>query len=1240
MYLKQLEILGFKSFPNKTVVKFSEGVTAIVGPNGCGKTNILDALRWVLGEQRPTLLRGGKMEEVIFNGTREMKPLGMAEVTLTVVNDRGVLPTEYHEVQITRRLFRSDESEYLLNKIPCRLKDITELFVDTGMGAHSYSVIQQDMIESVISDKAEERRFLFEEAAGITKYKHRKRAALRKLEATENDFLRLKDIHSEVKTRVNSLHRQQKKAERYSEVRNEIKDWELYFATQRVHSLDKEKRELKGSSKQLSDQKLGRATALDSAAASLGGDRQSLSEIERQLTEVGQFIYSASESAHSLEQRIAVLRTRTAHANEIIEKNTADINTAAVRVATLSDQLAVSDTELATQSEEVTILAAQLAEAETSQAESDRRMHSARSSKETDNQQLIELEGKLSSGKTEESSLKEQEDELKRLASELTARLAEGNPLRQDILSHVDQDQKRLNELQSQRAEIEQTQTFLTETMERLVEHGNELTMEASNLTASLEACQARRTLLEEMMLHYEGYESGLVVAMQNRGRWPAIAGTVAEHFVPVAGMDVALETALGEISQFLICQEKSAAEAIISFLKTEKKGKIGILVPNTGVINSAVKRPEIHVDGVIGWLDSFVTAPDYLKTLKDAVLSRILVFREGTNPESILPHLPYGFTAVSTDGILYGNNLITGGSDDHFPLFRRREKVQEQEEFITQFTSQLADIREKKNREAVTLAGARAQSGTLTADNESIQEEIDAVQHKLNEHGFEQRSLTAEVERLEKELVGVKDKLTRIQNRQYSLGLDFTQLSDQKDNLLQNIKMAGTRLEDVEKAASDALERVAKLQVLHIEAKSRLQQTESRMKHVQEIKTELEQTRLVKEREIAQLLEEIAVGTKTNTELETELKASFEHREAYTAKQNEYRQQQSSFAERLSTQERTIRNLREEQDTLGEQLHQIEIRLNTNESETRGITEKLRDDYYIDIRTIESRRPESELTDETAKANLVDLKEKLKSFGAVNLLALDEYQEASEREKFLDEQIRDLTTAKNNLQTTITKINQTAKQLFNETLDKVQVNFRALFVELFNGGEAEIRLENPEDPLESNIEIIARPHGKKLLPITMMSGGERALTAISLLFSLYLVKPSPFCILDEIDAPLDDANCRRFLTIIRKFSSQTQFITITHNKITMETADNLYGITMEQPGVSKLVAVKFAETESEDGQPNTVRTVIESDPQNFENRLWKRTRSVADDNGEPVPESIQDRLKPSVKTPSGDHES
>lgn len=1211
MYLKQLDIVGFKSFANKTSVRFATGVTAVVGPNGCGKTNILDALRWVLGEQRPTRLRGGRMEEVIFNGTRDLKPLGMSEVSLTVINDRGVLPTEYNEVQITRRLFRSGESEYMLNKIPCRLKDITDLFVDTGMGAHSYSVIQQDMVDSVISDKAEERRFLFEEAAGITKYKQRKNAALRKLESTEQDLLRLKDIYAEVKTRSTSLYRQHKKAERYQLLANETKAWEIYLAATRVRSSEVERRQLQGQREALSDQKLARETALDGLSARLESSRIRLLDNEQRLNASAAEIYRISEQAHSVEREISVLSEKKAAAALLIEKNRQEVLTIDQRYAGIAEQMASAEQDIRALTAELEQVTAQLRQAEATQAESDRRLQQARTSREERNIRLIELEGRISSGRTEEQSLREQETELLAVIQSCATAVEASRQRQSSLTMELNSRQDLLQKLLTRKKELEDRQAATSTRIEALVDRGEELSLEIANMGASIEACQARRHLLEEMMIHYEGYESGTVAVLERKTDWPGIDGTVAERFVPVEGMEAALEAALGEVSKYVICRDRRSAEAVIAYLREQKKGRIGIVVPDSGTLNPAVKRPELSQPNIVGWLDAFVSTDESLRPLMEAVLARTVVFRADTSPDEILERLPYGFRAVSTDGNLYSKNVITGGSDDSFPLFRRKEKILEQESQIAQLTSRLDAFRDSKNQVTAELGAARADSSQTSSALEAIADETEAAQRELSEADYALRSLTAEFERVLREQQAANQKIEKIRNRQYTLELDSNQLSVQKSDLVGSLTGESNLLEDVERKAGESLERLSRLQISEIEWRSRVQQAEGRVSHLREISAELERTRQARTEESQRANEESSASAGRVVELERQLKEMFGAREQQARQQEELRTEQNSLMADTSDIESKAKLLRSERDDLSNQMHALETRISVLQSEINNAIARMQEEHSVDVTTVEIVNPNAELSDEQARQRLHDLKEQVRSFGAVNLLALEEYKEASEREKFLGEQLKDLTTAKDDLTSTITQINQTARQMFIETLDKVRANFQRLFVELFNGGEADVRLENADDPLESNIEIIARPRGKKLLSITMMSGGERALTAISLLFSLYLVKPSPFCILDEIDAPLDDANCRRFLKIIRSFSGQTQFITITHNKITMEAADNLYGVTMEQPGVSKLVGVRFGGG-SEDNNGDAVH--IEAAP-------------TEDD----LPESIRERLMPDL---------
>ena len=1232
MYLKQLDLLGFKSFANKITIHFSGGVTAIVGPNGCGKTNILDAIRWVLGEQKVSLLRGGKMEEVIFNGTRDVKPLGMSEVTMTLVNDRGVLPTDYNEVQVTRRLFRSGESEYLLNKVPCRLKDITELFYDTGVGAHSYSVIQPEMIEAVISNRADERRFLFEEAAGITKYKQRKKAALRKLEATEHDFLRLNDIYAEVKTQVNSLKRQYRKAERYQNVVNDIRNWEIYLNSCRLNILESEKEELKTQLNRLSDQRLDKEATLDRISAQLEADRKEQVDLEHKLSGISNEVYQASEQAHTCETEISVLTEKRSHAKSLIERNQNEIQSLQAREKVLKEQTTEAENELKQIKHDFEGLNSRLREAEEEQADADRQLLLARTAKEQENKKLIDLEGKLSAARTEGENFREQEDELKRLSEDLNNRITEKIGVLERLNEQVSVHQQTLDNISAAKAEAEKSHNELKKQIEQLVERSEELSLESSNFTASIEACQARCNLLEDMIVHYEGYESGVVATMEMRERFQeGLVGTVAEKFVPVEGLEMAVESALGEMAGFIICKDRPTAETIIDYLKTEKKGKIGILVPDTGTINPVVKRPELEMPEFTGWLDSFVSTDATLRPLMQAVLARTAVFKQGCDPQQILEQLPYGFKAVSTDGIVYSKNVITGGSSDRFPLFRRQEKVAEQREIVEKLKTQLSAVNQEKNKITAEIAAYRAESLQLSQTIETLTEEFESTKSEMSEIEFQRRSIDSDLARLRTELNSCNEKFEKIRSRQFSLGLDFSQLASQKEDLTHSMSQANKQLNKLEEKATAALEHVSQLQVEVVETKSKIEQIESKLSHIHELRQEITKTIEAKHLEIHNAEQEIEASTQKITELEQQLKSAFEQRTEVTGRQSNLRSDQTELLEHISTREKQYKEVRGERDTISDQIHQLEIHLNTLESEIKAVCDRVQEEFEVDIASIEPASPDEKLTEEQAHEHLLKQKEALKKIGPVNLLALEEYRIVSDREQFLKEQLADLTNAKTDLQTTITKINQTAKNLFAETFEKVRGNFKKLFVELFNGGEADIFLEDPSDPLESHIEIIARPGRKKLLSINQMSGGERALTAIGLLFSLYLVKPSPFCILDEIDAPLDDANCRRFLKLIETFSAQTQFIIITHNKITMEAADNLYGVTMEQPGISKLVAVRFADI-TRDKVTGTVSIDTET---NGVLETAKDAPGMIKDDKTDLPEMVAKRLRPTIHTSS-----
>lgn len=1187
MHLKRLELLGFKSFPDKTVIKLLPGVTAIVGPNGCGKTNILDSIRWVLGEQKVSLLRGTKMEEIIFNGTRDLKPLGMAEVTLVIQNTKGILPTEYSEVQITRRLFRSGESEYLLNKVPCRLKDIADLLMDTGVGAHVYSVIQQEMIDAILSDRAEERRFLFEEAAGISKYKNRKRAAIRKLEATEQDLLRLKDIVAEVNTQVNSLGRQMKKAERYQKIAEELRVWDIFINRTEMENMRSEHRELTIHRESLNNSRLGHDIDIDTLSAKQEEERKQLIDQERQISELANRIYEKSEAGHSLEKEITILGEKRENARRLKEKNIIDIEAFARRKDILLEQIDNCSKELERAGNELQAIQKQISENEGYLTEADEQLLLSRQGREELSRNLMILEGQLSAVKSDGANLREQEAELNSKILELESLYSIAGRKKTELLEKISGQESALTSVRDHIGNLQHQQSAIENTITLLGEKSEELSGEIIEFSSAMEAAEARRHLLTEMITQYEGYGAGVVAAFENKDDWAGLMGTLADNITPKAGFEDAIETALGEMAGYLICRDRMTAENIIAYLRREKKGRAGIIIMDKIEVNTDAPRPQLNDKTFLGWADEHVTVRDEMKPLAHSLLSRIAVVRP-EDCDALIESLPPFYSVVTTEGKMYqSKSIITGGSNEGLSLFGRREKVAEQEKILGEISARLASLKESRNNITSQLGDNQARLKKLIAELDGQNEEYEKIGIEITSLKYEIQTAESDLGRIERERNAISEKSETLRTRQCTLNLNHDQLAREKNDMVEKLGRQEGDIDECEAKSDEIQKCLSELQISLIEHRSKMQQLESQIRHTRELISEIEITDKQRQSEISSAEIDITSGLEKIAILENNLKEIFDARTELSNQQVQIRHAHGEMQEYLDNREKEIKALRHLRDESVAKQHIVELRLTEIESGIRGIIDKINSEYDIDIETISIEPPDAALPAEKRVEHMHDLKETMKSFGAVNLLALEEYKSSKERQEFLTTQLSDLLNAKSTLESTISKINVTARNFFLSTFDNVRNNFKKVFEELFTGGDADIRLLEEGDPLESPIEIIARPRGKKLLSIAQMSGGERALTAISLLFAIYLVKPSPFCILDEIDAPLDDANIHRFLKMIKAFSDQTQFIIITHNKITMEAADVLYGITMEQPGISRVVSVRFNE-ESENGLVNT----------------------------------------------------
>ncbi|MGB8656399.1 MAG: chromosome segregation protein SMC [Candidatus Zixiibacteriota bacterium] len=1183
MRLSKLQILGFKSFPQKTELHFDRGMTAIVGPNGCGKTNILDAIRWVLGEQRTTLLRSSKMEDVIFNGTKDLKPLGMAEVTLIIDNYQGVLPTDYNQVTVTRRLFRSGESEYLLNKVPCRLKDITELFLDTGVGIHAYSVIQPEMVEAILSDRAEERRFLFEEAAGITKYKLRRREAERKLEHTENDLLRLGDILSEVEKQVNSLARQKGKAERFKRLTEEIREFEIKLGQHeflvlraRVQDIDQKLTASKNQAQEAGIQ-------LEKQEAQIEELKLKLLEKERESAQLQKSKGELSEKAFEFEREISISRERRSNLERLVAKNKEEIENLRSRHSSVVSQKDEKDEGMNQLSAEIQAKKEACDREEKAVLAHDERLQQIKEELEQVSSDWQRSNEDLNRAKSEKESVRTQVEELKQRQATFSQEI-ESN---QQRINEISERLKSLASAAEGRRRFLETRTGEAKQLEEKIKEGqSELTAlakEEGNLRSLLEGGKTRLEMLRQIVEHYEGYGKGEKSVLAARGELTGIIDTVANLITTKPEYVTAIESALGESLQFIVCQTTDSALKAIDYLR-ERRGGRATFLPLDRIRTWNANPSRINLDGhseAVGFAADFVDCKADFKKTVDVLLGNVILVKTMDQAMELAPRIGTGFYLATLDGsMIRADAAFSGGSPTEVSLLGRELEIRRLEQEVSELKGKLSAIEvQKERRESETEYLQRLLSQTSAEAEESAvqiqQSEIELKTLEFERNTYRKRQ--DELEGLLQQTVQQTDQLIqKVETRDQST----LQLEGQKEKLSSLLEEKKQLQEETEALLSETFRKANHLKIELVSLQGKEEQLKSEYLRLCELISEIDHAVLAKEKECDGFRKEIEqIGTTINVR-EEELKDSFERIEKVNAQINSLQQDQAQWQESLTLKEKEVRAFRGEKEKAVDQLHQQEKEQVELSSQAKSIKERIWEEYRFDLDQLESKVPVETEDLQGLKESLNVLKERLNATGPVNLLALEEYQSAKERFDFLRNQVADLTEAKQTLTSTITKINQTARTLFSETFEKIQTNFQKVFQELFEGGETELKLLELEDPLESPVQISARPFGKRLINISQLSGGEKALTAIALLFAIYLVKPSPFCIFDEVDAPLDDANIARYLKLIRHFSSNTQFILITHNKLTMEAADILYGVTMEQPGISRIVSVKFEKQE------------------------------------------------------------
>ena len=1174
MYLSKLELHGFKSFADRTVLTFDPGITAIVGPNGCGKSNIVDAVRWVIGEQRARILRSEKMENVIFNGTAKRRPLGMSEVLLTVQNSRGILPTEYGEVTLGRRLYRSGDSDYLLNDVQCRLKDITDLFMDTGMGAGAYSVIELKMVDEILSENAQDRRRLFEEAAGITRYKLRRRQTLSKLDGTQVDLSRVRDLTDEVGKQVRSLKRQAEKAARYKEYSSRLREVELALA-QLEH--DRLRSRLAALNESMVDLK----TKIDTSTQDeregderLASFREDLAAREEALETARGHLSEHIDAVRKLEteQRLTLERLDGAHRDldRMRMEEAADVT----RRGELATELAELEETIASLKPELERRHKEVDDARRARDEVRHEHATRRLSLDALRQQERNLEQKAA-------------DERRRIDRHvsrrefLEAEIARITDERTTLESSIESNRERANAFGAAFERAQQDVARAREALQSMVEARRAAderlraaTDEVQRIEKRREGVAAEVQLLEQLVSSFEEFPDTVRFLAENEawraGSDPADFLTVADVISCPAHLRPALDAALGDLGSCVIVTSEAEVAEAAALLRTSEKGRATFLVlerlPQTSSVTERSLASEVQV-----------TDPRF-EPIIPLLLGDILLVSDLDEARQSAAADPRIIAVTPEGDWVRGGGLEHTGSEATQPSavtgrLQRRDQFDERSQALAGLDAELAAARENE----ATLA---AEAERLVDDN--LREKVKEAEHAQAEVEKDEARAAYELEVAARRLEEHAGRTTAIEQELASIGKNIESersALDEAERLLEAVRLNRESAEKefavVEQRAAEMSTAYNEMHVASIQAQNRLDGLSKDTLRVQESIEMMDRRAGERAAHVAALTADVRIW---QGELDT-LKSSTAERSGERAPREEAvevaTKNVAESKRQIEEVEAGLKAVRIEREERIRQENQFAVQRAEVETRLEDLVASVQEDYEVALgeATIEV----GEIDEAEAREAVHELRQRVRGLGAVNELALESYEEERARLDFLEEQQRDLEAAEKTLIETIGELNTTASRLFMETYDAIQISFRRIFADLFGEeASAELVLEDPSDPLESTIEIKAKPRGKRPSTIAQLSGGEKTLTAIALLFAIYLVKPSPFCILDEVDAPLDDANVERFMQLIRSFSENTQFILVTHNKRTMEAADRLYGITMQEQGVSKLVAVEF----------------------------------------------------------------
>ncbi|MDU1570412.1 MAG: chromosome segregation protein SMC [Enterococcus hirae] len=1186
MYLKRIEIAGFKSFADKTVIDFENSVTAVVGPNGSGKSNITEAIRWVLGEQSAKSLRGGKMPDIIFAGSDSRKPLNVAEVTVLLDNSDHYLPLDYQEISVTRRYRRTGESDFFINKQPCRLKDIQELFLDSGLGKESFSIISQGKVEAIFSSKPEDRRGIFEEAAGVLKYKQRKKKAEQKLFETEDNLSRVQDIIYELQEQLTPLAEQSEIAKKFLQLKEELTQTDIALMITEINVAKKEWEEKQTQLTQFNQELTKLATHIQSQEAVLSEKRKQNAKKDRQIEKGQQSLLALSERLKQAEGQKDVLIERTKHTQKSTQEYQASLAEAQKKVAhfeELQEKLTKETTEKETEIQEAQ---QQLMK---TQQELEKYQKSTKELLSELRDQYVDLMQEQANVGNE---LKYLERQYLQETSKSKQTLAKQSEVEASVLALSSQKQ----ELSEKQANLQQALVKNQYELEEVQTKGKTVQTKLTNeqpkmyqLMNQVQQLQARQKSLQEIQENYFGFYQGVRLVLQHKQQLSGIVGAVAELIDVPSSFTLAIETALGGAAQHVIVENEHDARQAITYLKKQRGGRATFL-PLTTIkprqLPAHVLSQAAAVDGFLGIASEQVTFPAEIQTVVHNLLGTILLAKDLTSANAIAQTIRYQYRVVSLEGdVMNAGGSMTGGANkrgNQGSLFSQNQELkqltaeyeqadqqlQNQEKIVQELQTKVADLSQKQEKLRTQNEQLRFEEQEITNQLQNITNDLARFEKEKQLSNFETRELQQFIETYQKQQAELTARQKEIEQQRQQIDEEIKSLNQESDQMEEKRSQVQAR-----KAQEQADLAVLKEQFNHLQIQlrgARVQKNEAL-----ERQTSLEQqlatlTADFSDHEITEesLASQITELAQQREELQAELVAVKEQRERT---QKEIDQLETVLAEKNQQQKQQLT----EQSKLEVQKDRAEMLLDHQLS-------YLQTEYQISFeKAVTDYQPTSDIV--SSRTKVAVLKEQIADLGPVNIRSIEQFEQVNERHTFLATQRDDLLSAKNQLFETMEEMDAEVRARFKEVFEAIRQEFKVVFPNMFGGGRAELVLTDPSDLLKTGIEIEVQPPGKKLQSLSLLSGGERALTAIALLFSIIRVCPVPFCILDEVEAALDEANVKRFGRYLSDFQDDTQFIVVTHRKGTMVAADVLYGVTMQESGVSKIVSVRMEDINEEE---------------------------------------------------------